>query len=110
MDNREDFIDPNKCPKCGGAMKNDGGSAFPISKVTLSDDGIIKHAEWICGLTVRDYFAAKAMQGLLANPQFARILKMMLELPTSDTPHDVEKSLAGGAYEYADAMLEEREK
>jgi hypothetical protein len=36
--------------------KNDGGPAFPIP----SDEHL--------GMTLRDYFAAKAMQGLMANP------------------------------------------
>lgn len=35
---------------------NDGGTAFPVWEITEF------------GMSLRDYFAAKAMQGLLANP------------------------------------------
>ena len=45
------------------------------------------------GMTLRDYFAAKAMQGLLADPNTPEIM-----------------DIAGAAYEVADAMLAEREK
>lgn len=67
------------------------GPAFPIPlNPGSSYQG---HAE--CdGMTLRDYFAAKAMQGAMANPEF--------------------KETAGArsewAYEVADAMLKEREK
>jgi hypothetical protein len=47
------------------------------------------------GMTLRDYFAAKAMQGMLANPQL-----------------DVKNYLAkvgGAAYEAADALLKARD-
>jgi hypothetical protein len=40
---------------------NTGGPAFPI--------GIDAFAEDKTGMTLRDYFAAKAMQGMLANPE-----------------------------------------
>ena len=60
--------------------------AFPSSKVilgkTINNDG----------MNLRDYFAAKALQGLLANP--------------SHTLEDQEYSEA--AYMLADAMLESR--
>ena len=46
-------------------------------------------------LTLRDYFAAAAMQGMLSSPDGG--------------PSDWE-SLAGGAYEAADAMLAARER
>lgn len=63
-----------------------GGQAFPTVGSQYS------HEE---GMTLRDYFAAKAMQGFCANPN-AR--------PTSDV------HLAESAYKMADAMLAEREK
>ena len=45
------------------------------------------------GMTLRDYFAAKAMQAILSNPEYG----------------DEEDSLAGAAYYVADAMLKARE-
>ncbi len=63
---------------------NDGGPAYPI----VSDD--------LCatGMTLRDYFAAAALQGLLADP-------------SNGNPY---RGNAESAYIYADAMLAEREK
>lgn len=48
----------------------------------------------ITGMTMRDYFAAKAMQGLLANPECP--LKPLDEVPQA-------------SYKMADAMLKARE-
>lgn len=59
-----------------------GGPAFPV--------GIVS------GMTLRDYFAAKAMQALLSSP---------------NCPMSVEESaLAKQAYVTADALLQAREK
>jgi hypothetical protein len=49
------------------------------------------------GMTLRDYFAAKAMQGMLANP-------------VEGNDGMISKRLALWSYEIADAMLEAREK
>lgn len=68
-------------------MSRDGGPAFPV-KVAA---GTSAH-----GLSVRDYFAAAALQGILAaGHPLAR--ETAGELPTL-------------AYAYADAMLVERAK
>ena len=68
-------------------MKLTGGPAFP----TLADNG---HAMNQDGMTLRDYFAAKAMQAYLTAP---------------DTGWEFDE-VAGAAYEMADAMLKERSK
>ena len=61
--------------------KNDGGPAFPHSRLGSDHDG----------MTLRDYFAAKAMQGLITNPK------------------NVGRAGASLAYQMADAMLAARE-
>ncbi|WP_063923111.1 hypothetical protein [Cupriavidus basilensis] len=72
---------------------NDGGQAFPLP-VTFDRNG---HAcEAYPGMTLRDYFAAKAMGGMLADPN----VKLDGNLPTQ---------LAELAYTVADAMLAARE-
>lgn len=73
------------------SAQNNGGPAFPRSPHSgeESDDG----------MTLRDYFAAKAMQGLIA--------------ATGDSDGVVtydSKTVAANAYEMADAMLKAREK
>jgi hypothetical protein len=68
-------------------MKDTGGSAFP----SHGSMGEVANE----GMTLRDYFAAKAMQGLLSahNPMI------------TDT-----NGIAKAAYKMADAMLAERNK
>lgn len=63
-----------------------GGLAFP-SLYGASD-----------GMSLRDYFAAKAMQGLACKPQY----------PCDE--HSAREGLARQAYQIADAMLAERAK
>jgi hypothetical protein len=71
---------------------NTGGPAFPTATLAQKTEG---------GMTLRDYFAAKAMQGLLANPKLhTHILK--------------QGGAFGGwiessAYGWADAMLKARD-
>ena len=60
---------------------NDGGSAFPSPHRIAG------------GMTLRDYFAAKAMQGLCAHPE---------------SPDWDESDIAKSAYDQADAMLKAR--
>jgi hypothetical protein len=65
-------------------MLHTGGPAFPAMHYDLADN---EH-----GLTMRDYFAAKVMQGLVAN--------------NNTNPFEISKA----AYVVADAMLQAREK
>lgn len=66
--------------------------AFPTPERTLGAGGGTK---WSDGMTVRDYFAGQALSGMCAGA------------PGS---HLVPPNAAKLAYEYADAMLAEREK
>jgi len=63
---------------------NDGGPAFPVGSGDMRDP---------VGMTLRDYFAAKAMQGLMASPA---------------DPESMEVA-AKWSYNLADAMLKARE-
>ena len=65
-------------------MKDTGGPAFPHSRLGSDADG----------MTLRDYFAAKAMLGFLASDEAS-------ERSAAD--------LARAAYMMADAMLKARE-
>lgn len=69
--------------------KDKGGPAFPVTLAT--GQSYIGHAV-SDGMTLRDYFAAKAMQGLLASP----------------TDPASAKTAAEFSYRVADAMLEAR--
>ena len=61
---------------------NTGGPAFP---------GVDELGDPYNGMTLRDYFAAKAMQAIMANPHW--------------TP----EGIAEAAYKQADAMMKARE-
>jgi len=74
--------------------KYDGGSAFPRAGNEWSDMTWVE-APAEQGMTLRDYFAAAAMQGLLSRVGHDKI-----------NAHDV---LAQRTYQIADAMLEARE-
>ena len=69
-------------------LNNDGGPAFPISLHGFGDNGAQ-------GISMRDYFAAKAMQGFAADPDAAW--------------KDGSNGMARCAYDWADAMLKARE-
>jgi hypothetical protein len=69
---------------------NDGGQAFPFRDAD-GEGGFMTFP----GMTLRDYFAAAAMQGLLSSP---------------DGGPDDWQRVADAAYEAADAMLSARER
>jgi len=96
-------------------MKEDGGPAFPcegaefIETGTVDGGGKIGKIEKINrpGMSLRDYFAAAALQGLLAgvdNNAPARMDRYSNGAPIDRSP------FATTAYQYADAMLAERAK
>ena len=68
--------------------------AFPAMHYDLADN---EH-----GLTMRDYFAAKAMTGLIAHEQKASHL-------SGANIGDFDVRVAFAAYRYADAMMSRRE-
>lgn len=72
---------------------NTGGSAFPQHGWS-SDPATIERMQACGGMTLRDYFAAAALQGLIASP-------------VDDVTH---AQAAEEAFLYADAMLAERQK
>lgn len=83
---------------------NDGGPAFPISPTSVTMEpnpngvGILAtHHGMQSGVTIRDYFAAAALQGLMG--------RAWGEVPTKELFNIWAKS----SYAIADAMLEARE-
>jgi hypothetical protein len=73
--------------------------AFPWQERLNSDDPNVLNPVPHGGMDLRDYFAAKAMQGLM---------RYILDFEFNDgeeTPDGIAKT----AYEYADAMMKARE-
>ncbi len=80
---------------------DDGGPAFPVECVYDQDGNILQgsqtgpHTGWHEGISARDYFAAAALQGMMA-------YGMTEKLDPDELAHD--------AYCTADAMLSARKK
>lgn len=71
---------------------DNGGPAFPVTEQTNVHD---EHVSWAeSGMTLRDYFAAKAMQAIIANPE--------------EGLSYTESAVAENAYVMADAMINAR--
>lgn len=74
--------------------KNNGGPAFPAHHFELGEN---EH-----GITLRDYFAAKAMQAILSSMSER-------DRRVADSSNDPPGYVAKAAYAVADAMLKVRE-
>jgi hypothetical protein len=72
--------------------RNDGGPAFPVGSDLGPASNIVDGGYG--GMSLRDWFAGMALQGMLACPESMGGINQFAEC----------------AYEYADAMLAEREK
>ena len=70
---------------------DDGGPAFPIDSYMLNPNATEKEIKEAQGMTLRDYFAAAALQGLLANGYNGSCNRDAIN-----------------AYDYADAMIKAR--
>jgi hypothetical protein len=70
---------------------NTGGPAFPTATLAQKTEG---------GMTLRDYFAAKAMQSTLADNSYVE---------RTETPAEWLAIVAKASYEMADAMLKARD-
>lgn len=83
-----------------------GGPAFPVPMVmTDGGQGIVSANELdLGGMTLRDYFAAKAVMGLVCSDKTL----WPIGADESDDPTDAEY-MARTAYLIADAMLKARE-
>jgi hypothetical protein len=79
---------------------DDGGQAFPSLDVFTNRYGEVC-SQQLDGMTLRDYFAAQAITGLLAR-NWADLSK--------DKPDYMHKLWATAAYDMADAMLAARSK
>ena len=73
-----------------------GGPAFP----NVPDGAGDRWANWDTGMSLRDYFAAQALQGFIASGR----------INTDRASSYYADSIAGNAYKLADAMIRERNK
>lgn len=76
--------------------KHNGGPAFPFGQISETT-GQPVNGFYDTGMTLRDYFAAKAMAGVVASPDYVE-------------EEWFQEYIARQAYQMADAMLSQREK
>ena len=77
---------------------NTGGPAFPCDPWAASNPKNATEAKRLAeGMTLRDYFAAEAMRGVLAG-----------RYPITEKPN-AQEEIAFAAYKQADAMLKARQ-
>ena len=83
------------------APRNDGGPAFPVLEPGRQGfaDVPTKSSKQHLGLSLRDYFAGQALMGFLS--------AVGPHQPYSADPADI---AAKRAYEYADALIAERDR
>ena len=90
-------------------MSNDtGGPAFPQPLIELRGGGGFTNPSdgyGLGGMTLRDYFAANALLGLIAEPIEGVQQCVAFELSDHTT-----QMFADAAYKFADAMLKARDK
>lgn len=77
--------------------------AFPIPELRNPHTGDVIQQGWE-GMSLRDWFAGMALQGMCANPD---ITSAMSEKGMK--PFEIRESFASSAYAQADEMMEERE-
>lgn len=83
---------------------NNGGPAFPVSTGDVVDGHQDGHSTWqFPGMTLRDYFAAKALPAAMTTPWSA------VGYHPANGLEDMQQH-ARLAYQMADAMLAERAK
>ena len=75
--------------------KDDGGNAFPRSKRQFYCNGYDAEDEFTEGMSLRDWFAGMALQGILSNSEI------------DGNRFDPDK-MAEWSYQTADAMIEAR--
>lgn len=86
------------------SKENNGGPAFPVPIATHKVFGTVSSD--FKGMSLRDYFAVKAMQGLLCNSEVERY-RQTIDGRVSES-RQIE-AISQMCYEIADAMLKARE-
>ena len=89
-------------------LPTDGGAAFPrtLPDVEVTPDRAMEIIQEYSGMTLRDYFAGIALQGILTEP----IYKYWVAGFVSMYDMNSKRTLASVCYAMADAMLVERSK
>lgn len=96
--------------------KKDGGPAFPRVPTRIeyrAGEALIDEGQE--GMKLRDYFAAHAMKAMIEKFPIVKYrdpkeTAPSVPLVTKEQGEEIRSAIAKVAYEYADAMIEERDK
>jgi len=91
---------------------NDGGPAFPLSG-PIGQEGRTENAAVVCpGMTLRDYFAAQAMSGLIGDGIVNASIPSLANATGLDAAwrNEIIQAATKSAYDLADAMIAQRNK
>jgi hypothetical protein len=85
---------------------SDGGPAFPEPIVSTPDHGLQSSGSYgfQTGMSLRDYFAAAALQGMMSNSDWCKAAR-----DTTKEQMEFSEAVSRCAYEFADSMLAARE-
>ncbi len=104
------LLSEQQAEKGGGKMKNDGGPAHPVTPFNAAG----QTADTFVGMSLRDYFAAKVLTGLVLYEYGASLHREFdADNRLADKGSDKESPqsyFSRIAYDLADAMLAERDK
>lgn len=89
-------------------LNKSGGSAFPCGERKFQTQDCIVKIESSSGMTLRDWFAGQALNGLCANGELEKSVRIYENKLNIEI--DTVKYYPQIAYELADAMLKERQK
>lgn len=85
---------------------DDGGPAFP--QHPCPDCGVVHAPEHVPGMSLLDYFAAKAMHAELVTAGALEGPRDALVEAACEAGRDIEDHIAFNAYKMADAMIAQR--
>lgn len=81
--------------------KDNGGPAFPLAEKRDVGKGLNRDWKYFDGMSLRDYMAAKALQGFLSGGETAYRISNKYDI-------NGEQALAEHSYRIADAMIRAR--
>lgn len=87
-----------------------GGPAYPGERVVYEAGYVTPKRQPMPGMTLRDYFAAKAMQGMVCSIQSDNDYYRARSIAEQKGMTSISQWFAEDAYKQADAMLAERVK
>jgi len=88
----------------------DGGPAFPHSIALIHERATTSCDFGLPGASLRDYFAAKAMQGIVGSISSEEGYLRLVDIAHQNDCARVSEWIAKDAYKQADAMLKARER